>query len=46
MDRDNHRWEIEQKEEITRIKVIHIGLNPEVECYEICAGDGCSLSIA
>ena len=31
-------WEIEQKEEITRIKVIHIGLNPEVECYEICTG--------
>jgi hypothetical protein len=29
-------WEI-AKEEITRIKVIHIGLNPEVECYEICS---------
>ncbi|WP_160136802.1 SRPBCC family protein [Chryseobacterium sp. c4a] len=30
-------WEIEQKEEIARIKVTHIGLNPDVECYDICS---------
>ncbi len=30
-------WEIEPKEDDTRIKVTHIGLNPDIECYEICS---------
>jgi hypothetical protein len=30
-------WEIEQKENNTLIKITHIGLHPEVECYEICS---------
>lgn len=31
-------WEIEQKNTITQVKLIHIGLNPDIECYEICSG--------
>lgn len=31
-------WEIEQKNTITQVKLTHIGLNPDIECYEICAG--------
>ena len=31
-------WDIKRKEEITYLKVTHIGLNPDVECYEICVG--------
>ncbi|WP_426477804.1 SRPBCC family protein [Chryseobacterium sp. CBSDS_008] len=31
-------WEIRQKNEITQIKLTHIGLNPGIECYEICSG--------
>ncbi|REC62038.1 SRPBCC domain-containing protein [Chryseobacterium pennae] len=30
-------WEITQIEENTRITVIHIGLSPEIECYDICS---------
>lgn len=30
-------WEIEQKEEITWIKVTHFGLSPDIECYDICS---------
>lgn len=30
-------WEIERNEENTQIKVTHIGLNPNIECYEICS---------
>jgi hypothetical protein len=37
MDRDNHCLGNRTKEEITWIKVIHIGLNPDIECYEICS---------
>ncbi|MBV8325462.1 hypothetical protein [Chryseobacterium sp.] len=30
-------WDIEHKESNTQIKITHIGLNPDIECYEICA---------
>lgn len=30
-------WEIEQSGENTRIKVTHLGLNPDIECYDICS---------
>lgn len=30
-------WEIEGKKEISQIKLTHIGLNPAIECYEICS---------
>ncbi|PXW14922.1 activator of Hsp90 ATPase-like protein [Chryseobacterium sp. CBTAP 102] len=31
-------WEIKEKKEIIQIKLTHIGLNPDIECYEICSG--------
>lgn len=31
-------WEIIPKESNTELKLTHIGLSPEVECYEICSG--------
>ncbi|WP_222166162.1 SRPBCC family protein [Edaphocola aurantiacus] len=31
-------WEILTKEHSTELKLTHIGLSPEVECYEICSG--------
>lgn len=30
-------WEIEENKESTQIKLTHIGLNPAIECYEICS---------
>ncbi|WP_347217741.1 SRPBCC domain-containing protein [Chryseobacterium sp.] len=30
-------WEIEQTGENTQIKVTHIGLSPDIECYDICS---------
>lgn len=30
-------WEIEENKESTQIKLTHIGLNPDIECYEICS---------
>lgn len=30
-------WEIEQTEESIKIKVTHLGLNPDIECYDICS---------
>ncbi|BAP30683.1 activator of Hsp90 ATPase 1 family protein [Chryseobacterium sp. StRB126] len=30
-------WEIEQNRENTRIKVTHLGLSPDIECYDICS---------
>ncbi|SDI19726.1 SRPBCC family protein [Chryseobacterium jejuense] len=30
-------WEIEETEENSRIKVTHLGLNPDIECYDICS---------
>ncbi|MDM1553282.1 SRPBCC domain-containing protein [Chryseobacterium indologenes] len=30
-------WEIQQTEESSQIKVTHLGLNPDVECYDICS---------
>nr|WP_315033684.1 SRPBCC domain-containing protein [uncultured Chryseobacterium sp.] len=30
-------WEIEQEDDISLIKVTHIGLNPNIECYDICS---------
>lgn len=29
-------WEMETKEDGTMLKVTHLGLNPAVECYDIC----------
>ncbi|WP_343657629.1 SRPBCC domain-containing protein [Chryseobacterium sp.] len=31
-------WEIEQNNNMTKLKLTHIGLNPDIECYEICSG--------
>ncbi len=30
-------WEIVQNGENSQIKVTHLGLNPDIECYEICS---------
>lgn len=30
-------WEIEQAGENTQIKVTHLGLSPNIECYDICS---------
>lgn len=30
-------WEIEQNGDATQIKVTHIGLSPDIECYDICS---------
>ncbi|MGG1923406.1 SRPBCC domain-containing protein [Chryseobacterium sp.] len=30
-------WQIEKNKESTQIKLTHIGLNPAIECYEICS---------
>ncbi|WP_336959702.1 SRPBCC domain-containing protein [Chryseobacterium contaminans] len=30
-------WEIEQMGENTKIKVSHLGLHPDIECYDICS---------
>lgn len=30
-------WEIEQNNENIQIKVTHLGLNPNIECYDICS---------
>ncbi|WP_167033362.1 SRPBCC family protein [Chryseobacterium sp. Tr-659] len=30
-------WNIEQKENLTQLQVTHIGLSPDVECYDICS---------
>ena len=30
-------WEIQQSEESSQIKVTHLGLNPDIECYNICS---------
>ena len=30
-------WDLERKENGTEVKVTHIGLHQEIECYEICA---------
>ncbi|WP_079241049.1 SRPBCC family protein [Chryseobacterium indologenes] len=30
-------WEIEENKGISQIKLIHVGLNPAIECYEICS---------
>lgn len=30
-------WEVEQNNENTKIKVTHLGLNPDIECYDICS---------
>lgn len=30
-------WEIQQTGESSQIKVTHLGLNPDVECYDICS---------
>lgn len=30
-------WEIKQTEENSQIKITHLGLNPEIECYDICS---------
>ncbi|AZA82887.1 hypothetical protein C1637_17925 [Chryseobacterium lactis] len=30
-------WEIKQTSRNTQIKVTHIGLNPDIECYNICS---------
>lgn len=31
-------WEILPRENATELKLTHVGLIPEVECYEICCG--------
>ncbi|AZB02059.1 SRPBCC domain-containing protein [Chryseobacterium joostei] len=30
-------WEIEEKENLTLLKLTHIGLHPFIECYDICS---------
>ncbi|WP_454046369.1 SRPBCC family protein [Chryseobacterium sp. Marseille-Q8038] len=30
-------WEMEQKEKSSVLMLTHIGLNPDIECYEICS---------
>lgn len=30
-------WEMEQKENSSVLMLTHIGLNPDIECYEICS---------
>ncbi|MEJ5051763.1 SRPBCC domain-containing protein [Chryseobacterium culicis] len=30
-------WEMEQKEKSSLLMLTHIGLNPDIECYEICS---------
>lgn len=30
-------WEIEQNGENTKIKITHLGLSPDIECYDICS---------
>ncbi|MDR6920492.1 MULTISPECIES: SRPBCC domain-containing protein [Chryseobacterium] len=31
-------WEIGQERNSTVVKVTHLGLHPDIECYEICSG--------
>lgn len=31
-------WEMEQKENSSLLQLTHVGLNPAVECYDICSG--------